>query len=384
MKKNTKNSIRNILLSICLITVLLFAGVGSTFACITSPSAFHPYAFLTNTPEYYAKFHILPNIILPYEDGLRTSSVSGDYEWWYFDAALSDGSMMVITFYDKDPQNPNVSGFQPFVTFDQVEPNGTTISGLAPYSANDFSASKLYCNVKMGPNTFVGDLHNYTIHVDLPVTEIVNGVSSVVNVTGDIALQGTTPPWRPDTGYIVFKDYTSEHYFAWLPAVPQGNVKCTLNIAGKTQTLTGIGYHDHNWGDYAISSLMDHWYWGRAIVGRYSAITADITASQYYNSSAIPIFMLANNGKIIADDGSKVTFTPSDIQTENGIPVANIVTYDYNNGEHQVIYSNPTVIAAEPFDSGVYLRFLGAATLMNGTTVVGPSPASWELMRLGS
>jgi hypothetical protein len=374
VKKRAKRHLRSILLSVCLAAILLFTGVGSSFAATASSSAFHPYAFLANTPAYYTQFGIKPNTILPFEDGLRTSSVSGDYEWWYFDAALSDGSMMVIVFYDKDPSNPNVSSFEPFVTFDLVEPDGTTISQEAAFTPKDFSASKTSCNVKMGSNTFIGDLHNYTIHVD------------IADVKADIALQGTIAPWRPDTGYIVFKNYTTEHYFAWLPAVPQGNVKCTLSIAGKTQTLSGIGYHDHNWGNYAMSSLMHHWYWGRAMVGGYSAITADITALPCYNSSAIPIFMLANNGKIVADDGNKVTFTASDTKTEYGIPVANTVTYNYNNGatHYQLLYNNPIVIAEEPFGAGAYLRFLGTVTLKDGTKVEKPSnsPASWELMWL--
>ena len=47
-----------------------------------------------------------------------------------------------------------------------------------------------------------------------------------------------------------------EHFFAWLPAVPQGEVSVDMNIRAKKEHLQGVGYHDHNWG-------MRRWQWSR-------------------------------------------------------------------------------------------------------------------------
>ena len=33
--------------------------------------------------------------ILLYEDGMRTDGNNGEYEWWYFDSKLDDGSVVV-------------------------------------------------------------------------------------------------------------------------------------------------------------------------------------------------------------------------------------------------------------------------------------------------
>jgi hypothetical protein len=68
--------------------------------------------------------------------------------------------------------------------------------------------------VKLGPNRFEGDLHAYSLHVELP------------EFTADLALTGDVKPWRPGSGVIGFgaKD---EKYFAWLPAVPHGRVTGT-------------------------------------------------------------------------------------------------------------------------------------------------------------
>ena len=41
----------------------------------------------------------LGEIVLPYEDGLRTTGQPKEYEWWYFDTKLDDGSIAVVYFW---------------------------------------------------------------------------------------------------------------------------------------------------------------------------------------------------------------------------------------------------------------------------------------------
>ena len=81
---------------------------------------------------------------------------------------------------------------------------------------------KKECDVQIGSNVFKGDLHSYTIHVEIE------------DVVCDVNLSGTAPPWRPETGYLLFGEH-SEHYFAWLPSVTQGDVEATITIAGSTR-----------------------------------------------------------------------------------------------------------------------------------------------------
>ena len=93
-----------------------------------------------------------------------------------------------------------------------------------------------------------------------------------------------------------------QKYFAWLPSVPQGTVSVDLNIGGKTEHLEGVGYHDHNWGDAPMMKLINHWYWGRAQLGPYTVIACLVTAAERYGLAAFPIFLLAKDGQVIADD----------------------------------------------------------------------------------
>ena len=57
-----------------------------------------------------------------FEDGLRTGSKSGNYEWWYFDSKYDDGSSLVIVFFSK-PVTSLKNKYEPYVSFDFVSKN---------------------------------------------------------------------------------------------------------------------------------------------------------------------------------------------------------------------------------------------------------------------
>jgi len=80
----------------------------------------------------------------------------------------------------------------------------------------------------------------------------------------DITLTGSgCRPGAPRPGHWLF-GADGEHTFAWLPAVPQGRVEATYRVGGDGGAVTGVGYHDHNWGNASMLDLMHHWYWARA------------------------------------------------------------------------------------------------------------------------
>src|SRR5690242_10125684 len=175
-------------------------------------------AHLGTSPQDYARLGIQRGRIAPWEDGMRTDGSKGTYEWWYFDTHLDDGSKLVIEFRAKaiidvdKPLAPNVA----FV-FDR--PDGAHIEKLVYLPVSAFSASKESCDVRMGANTFQGDLHTYRIHVEIE------------DVQADVTLTGTVPAWRPEAGCLFF-GAQAEHYFAWLPSVPQGAVSAVITSGG--------------------------------------------------------------------------------------------------------------------------------------------------------
>jgi len=351
------------------------------------------------SPADYQRYAIAKGDIAAWEDGFRTHPGGpGTFEWWYFDAVLDDGSTLVINFMVKDIRGGKgiKQSASPMVTFELDRPDGTHVE-RAVHVGDDFAFAADRCNVRAGSNTFVGDLHTYRIHVD------------VEGVTADVTLTGKVPSWRPETGHILFGD-DQPYLFAWLPSVPQGSVQATLTIDGDTRTLAGTGYHDHNWGDAAMPQLIHHWYWARAEAGDYCVIASYITAEKKYGYTELPIFMLAKDGKIIADDSALVRFEKTDEHPDpvTGKPVADTTVYDYDATAHggkryRVTFRREnTIVQNRMIESvkgpkrllaqiagfdGAYMRFTGQVTVEHLGSDAEPesvtAPGLWELMYFG-
>jgi CrtC N-terminal lipocalin domain len=350
-------------------------------------------ARLAGTPDDYARLGIEPREIKPWEDGMRTKGARGTYEWWYFDAHLDDGAKLVVVFSTREFSDLN-QPLNPGIRIDLTLPDGTAVRKLVTLAADTFSASTETADVRIGDNVFAGDLHSYTIRARVDEVEV------------DVKLTGQVPAWRPKTGYWLFGE-RDEHYFAWLPSVPQGSVEATYRVGGHSHSTTGVGYHDHNWGNAPMPELMHHWYWARGAAGPYSVIASYITAEKRYGYDALPVFMLARDGKLIADDGDKVKFEElgryTDIPT--GKPVGNVTRYTYTDGEERyvVTFTRHSDLATDKFIDhlhgpkwaaaklvgfdGAYLRFAGELRIEHytGKQLVEShvDDALWELMYFG-
>lgn len=99
--------------------------------------------------------------------------------------------------------------------------------------------------MRVGDSSIVGDLQHYEL----------NFKGEKIQAT--LTLDGTIPAWRSQTGSIFFGD-NEEHYFAWLPSIPEGRAVADITVDGKQLHLEGSGYHDHNWGDQIMLKQMHH------------------------------------------------------------------------------------------------------------------------------
>jgi len=216
---------------------------------------------LADRPADYKRLGIAPVEIAEFEDGQRTSTESGHYEWWYFDAHLDDGATVVVVFYTKPNVSPNVP-LAPRITINITLPDGRTFEKFLDTSPELFNASKSTCDVGIGTNCFVGDLNRY--HITATIEEI----------SVDIELTGEVRAWRPKSGHLYFGAEGQEKLFAWLPSVPNGLASVRYRIDDEEHHASGSGYHDHNWGDVPMLTLIHNWYWARASVGPYTIIAS--------------------------------------------------------------------------------------------------------------
>jgi hypothetical protein len=349
---------------------------------------------LADRPADYNRLGIAPVEIAQFEDGQRIGTEKGRYEWWYFDAHLDDGATVVVVFYTKPNVSPN-GPLAPRVTINITLPDGRIYDKLLDTTPEMFTASKSTCNVKIGANHFVGDLNRY--HIPATIEEI----------SIDIELTGDVPAWRPKSGHLYFGTEGQEKLFAWLPSVPHGPANVRYTIGGEEHRASGSGYHDHNWGDVPMQTLMHNWYWARGSVGPYTVIASYITATAAYGYETQIVYMLAKDGKIIADDDAKVSFEADRIaiDSKTGKPVADITRYTYHDADTRYVVSferEKTILQAIFTDrmpllkrivarligfDGAYHRFTGKVTIekFEGSVSVErfDDRAIWELMYFG-
>jgi hypothetical protein len=195
--------------------------------------------------------------------------------------------------------------------------------------------------------------------------------------------------------------------FAWLPAVPEGAVTATYCVGGERHETTGVGYHDHNWGNVALMKVVHDWYWARGQAGPYSVIASYITSAGKYGYEPIPIFMLARDHALVGDDPARVTFEREGVYTDQatGKPVAATTRYTYADGEDRYVVSftrSQDLSESRMIDSvrgikhiaarlarfdGAYLRFSGDLEISryHGGELdeTYKDEAIWELMYFG-
>jgi hypothetical protein len=257
--------------------------------------------------QKYLEMDGLTGTIYPWEDGQRASTNPGTFEWWYFDAHFEDSSTAVIVFATKPVINPRTH-LLPNLSLTITRADGRNTAEIDLPPAAGFHAEKEFCEVRMGPSIVHQELRDghwiYMLHAETK------------HQTADLVFTGLVPPWRPGAGKSYFGDL--EHFFAWLPAIPHGTVDGTLTYDGKTRRVHGTGYHDHNWGNVSLSSILDHWTWGRAHVGDYSLIFIEQIAARRYGSQRLPVFLLAKGDQVLVDDAQFLTMKAGDFFRHSG------------------------------------------------------------------
>ncbi len=261
-----------------------------------------------------------------WEDGQRAPTVRGTFEWWYFDGHFDDGTTAVIVFATKPLTNP-AAPLTPYLSLTITHSDGTRAVEYGFPPADQFSAAAEVCDVRIGSSrvkqTGFATCWIFRLHAEIK------------GLAADLTFSALVPPWRPGARKSFFGD--TEHYFAWLPSIPYGTVEGTLTYDGRTHAVRGTGYHDHNWGNVSLPSVMDHWYWGRAHIGDYTLIFVEQVTSKKYGSTRIPVILLAKGEKVLTDDSRYLTMQTRDFTRHpGGRKYPNEVDFIWRRGQNEV------------------------------------------------
>lgn len=232
------------------------------------------------------------------DDALHTTDGT-IYEWWYLDAAFDNGYSMSTSWQVVTPAfigNDNTTHLIQFAIYD---PDGKKTSVDVPFDVKDTTISTTTCDVKMGTNHLKGNIKTY----DMEFKDKDLGCK----LTFDSVAESFRNP--PD-GLSYFTK-NPDRWIGWTIAQPRATVTGTLTLNGKEIPVRGTGYHDHNWGNVALSDMYNYWYWGRIFLPDYSFIysVGEMIDSLGKKPSSV---IFAYKGAQLVDVATDITAEPSD------------------------------------------------------------------------
>jgi len=214
------------------------------------------------------------------------------FEWWYFDAHLEGGYTLVAFFYAAYP-NPGLDQGKIAVELTLLRPDGTKTQRVIKYKKTEFYASTEEPHVTIGNNTMKATYTND----DLPIYEIfLEDEDLMFQLTYKAQVRG----WQPGNGYSHFANLG---YFAWVVPLPRASVEGHVRDGNTTMSVSGVGYHDHNWLDFPFQSIIEYWMWGRVYSENYSVAYAFIQCNEKVNRHVVKVLMGAHGSEVFLSTG---------------------------------------------------------------------------------
>jgi len=210
-------------------------------------------------------------------------------EWWYVDARLEDGHV-VVGFL----QASELMTRKPGIELHIYKPSGEKLSVVRSFKPDDLKASEEYCDVWVGKN------HGYIVDPDETHMPTHHFTIEADGLGADLAFQSELPAWKPGGGRTY---YGNRGYFGWVVPVPRARVEGQIRIDNKTMPVKGIGYHDHNVVTADMRRILSRWHWGRLYADEFTLLYAYVITRKRFGNAASKPLMLAYRDKIILSSG---------------------------------------------------------------------------------
>jgi len=210
-------------------------------------------------------------------------------EWWYFDARLEDGHVIVGFL-----QASELMSRRPGVELHIYCPDGNKLSVVKKYPLSELKASEDKCDVRVGDNRCYVDCSDGK---SLPRHYLFIEEEGFL---ADLVFESVLPGWKPGKG---LTEYGNRGYFSWIVPVPRAKVTGKIRYGDNEISTRGIGYHDHNVVTADMRRILSHWYWGRIFATDFTLLYAYVVTSKKFGCHVSKPLMLAFRDRVVLSTG---------------------------------------------------------------------------------
>ncbi|RKK32992.1 hypothetical protein BFJ68_g4537 [Fusarium oxysporum] len=158
--------------------------------------------------------------------------------------------------------------------------------------------------------------------------------------------------------------------------VPGGQLTGEVTVNNTKTKVEGNAYHDHNWGNVPMETILDNWLWGRADVGGLSIVSASVRFRQDCGGREVPLLFVVRGNEVLVDvsDDQLVCLEGVKIaQPDTGKPTSSDCIYLVKttgdnlaqvrfDGQEKVIASFPYPTTSQEWETW-YTRYAGLVTI---------------------
>lgn len=273
----------------------------------------------------------------------------GYYEWWYLDGRFREGFTYAVMFCPRavfpippapffgggvnycDPEEAKL----PVLDLHITTPDKVAHHSVRAHPLSGFKASTETCDVTIGKSSLTGKFNTKGLPEEFRVKLDQDGL--VADLTYRVKVTGVKFTER-ESGYTYANPITKK-YYGWWPVAPKSEIEGIFKVPGwKEAKVSGVGYHDHNAGNYSFRDTHAKWFWGNIHVGDYTAIWTFGPAGSRHRHHHFSPFVLWKNNKVVLN-----TFRFYNLVEEWGIEPTTRMPYPIRetlrafNGELEVI-----------------------------------------------
>lgn len=166
------------------------------------------------------------------------------YEWWYLHCACADGTSLNLVIHETD-----IFGLtsEPYISLSLFRPGQAARYLKRPLTCGSIGRQGEYLHVAGGL------VHETAEHLclDIPFPDQGHFQGQINKLAAPLAIADG----------ILYQDSHHDHSSYWLVPVPHATFTAVLTLDNSVIPLSGVAYHDHQWGNVPLQAFVSDWVW---------------------------------------------------------------------------------------------------------------------------